>query len=216
VRIHWRERQRRIRASLNEAWDTGGREGEDPGIRVAYETIPRAPIRLIALPLNKDVNHGGLLRVADAFRLERVDLTHTEDFAIDFSGHRGTLGWQPHRWVTPDQAIRDAKTDGYNLCALTLSPRAQDIKKIEWPFPLAIVLGSENEGVPPDIEAQCDLVVAIPMYGLVTSINVATAAAIVVHEAVRAYAQINTEFKPVRASSRRLLGLGPEDFSKGL
>jgi tRNA G18 (ribose-2'-O)-methylase SpoU len=213
VRITWRERQRRIRASLGEAWETGARPGEDLGLRAAYEDIPKAPIRLIALPLNKDVNHGGLLRIADAFRLERVDLCRAPDRAIDFSGNRGTSQWQPYRWTEPEEAVQDALKDGFTLCALTLSPQAVDIMEVQWQFPLAIVLGSEVAGVPAEIEERCELAAAIPMYGLVTSLNVATAAAIVVQQAIRAYAMQNPEFQPVRSASRRLLGLEPETYS---
>lgn len=43
---------------------------EDPGIREAIATLPRASIRLLVGHLNKEVNQGGLLRLAEAFRLE--------------------------------------------------------------------------------------------------------------------------------------------------
>jgi tRNA G18 (ribose-2'-O)-methylase SpoU len=212
VRIKWRERQRRIQASLGETWNIAGRTPEDPGLREAYNDLPGAPIRLITLPLSKDVNHGGLLRTADAFRLERVDFSREEDRANDFSGHRGTAGWQPYRWIEPEEAITEAIAEGYTLCALTLSERAVSIDEVEWKFPLAIILGAENWGIPPEIEDRCELVAAIPLYGLVTSLNVATAAALAVHAAVTAYAKANPDFQPARTTSRRLLNLPPVTF----
>jgi tRNA C32,U32 (ribose-2'-O)-methylase TrmJ len=75
------------------------------------------------------------------------------------------------------------------------------------------VVGAERDGIPPEIEAQCDASVAIPLYGLVTSLNVATATAIVLHSAVEAYAATHPEFEPVRWSSRRLMGLPKADYS---
>ncbi|MDX2065639.1 MAG: hypothetical protein SFX74_07860, partial [Fimbriimonadaceae bacterium] len=53
----------------------------------------------------------------------------------------------------------------------------------------------------------------IPLYGLVTSLNVATAAAIALHDAVSSL-RFAHDFQPVRNSSRRLLGIAPADYSE--
>lgn len=212
--LSWKQRQRRMAAALEEAWSRAGHTPEDPGLREAYEQIPRAPIRLIACPLRKDVNQGGLLRLGDAFRIEEVTFSPEPDGAVDRSGHRGTAATQPHRWISAETALEAARGDGYATVAVTLSERAVPLEGFEWRFPLAIVLGAEVDGVPPEVEAACEARVAIPLYGLVTSLNVATAAAIVLHAAVGAYARQNPAFQPVRQASRRLLGLPPVDYSE--
>lgn len=207
--IRWRERQQRIRESQDQAWAQAGNVPDDPGLRERYSSLPRAPIRLIACPLVKDPNHGGLVRLADAFRLERVDLSPEEDGAVDFSASRGARQFQPYRWVPVEEAIAEARADGYTLAALHFGSNSVALDKVEWRFPLAIVLGSENDGVPVEIEAMCDLSIAIPLYGMVTSLNVVSATAIVVHEAVRSYA-LSTGFRPARTASQRLVdGFGP-------
>lgn len=203
--IGWHERQRRMREALGDAWESAGYHAHDPGLRDRYPTLPRAPIRLICCPLIKDVNQGGLLRIGEAFRIERVDLSPEADGAVDFSGQRGTSAYQPFRWIDPEQAIAEAKADGFSVVALTLSPDSVALESVEWRFPVAIVLGSENEGLPVEILELCDSAIAIPLYGLVTSLNVATAAAIVVHGAVQAY-RVGEDFAPAREVSRRLLG----------
>jgi len=197
-----------------DAWEHGGKSADDPGLREVYDQIERAPIRLIVLPLGKAINHGGLTRVADAYRLERVDFQQEPDRAIDFAGQRGTKGWQPWRWVPAEQAMAEAREAGYALAALTLSERSVEIDAAPWVFPLAIVIGEEKSGIPDEIERQCDFSVAIPLYGLVTSLNVVTATALAVHSAVRAYSQTHPEFQPVRNISRGLLGLGPANYSE--
>ncbi|OJU65484.1 MAG: hypothetical protein BGO01_16640 [Armatimonadetes bacterium 55-13] len=199
-------------AALEESWREGGKDAHDPGLREQYRDIPKAPIRLIVMPLGKAINQGGMTRVADAFRLERVDFQKEQDGAIDFAGQRGTKGWQPWRWVPVEQALKEAKAEGYTLAALTLSERSVDIETAPWKFPLALVIGEEQNGIPEALEAQCDLSVAIPLYGLVTSLNVVTATALAVHSAVRAYRQECPEFEPVRTMSRGLMGLDPLEF----
>lgn len=202
--IGWHERQRRMREALGEAWESAGYQADDPGLRDRYATLQRAPIRLICCPLIKDVNQGGLLRVAEAFRIERVDLAPERDGAVDLSGQRGTARYQPHRWIEPEEAIAEARAEGFRILALTLSPDSIALETVEWPFPVAIVLGSENEGVPAEILQLCDSAVAIPLYGLVTSLNVATAAAIVIHEAIQVLRAVEG-FEPARGISRQLL-----------
>ncbi len=201
-----------MQAALDEAWNEGGKAASDPGLREVYAQIPRAPIRLIVLPLGKAVNHGGMTRIADAYRIERVDLSQEPDRAIDFAANRGTKGWQPWRWVPAETAIAEARQDGYNLAALTLSDRAVDVAQAPWKFPLAILIGEENAGVPPEIEEQCDFSIAIPLYGLVQSLNVVTASAIALDYAIRAYAEECPEFQPLRSASRGLMGLPPRDY----
>ena len=51
--------------------------------------------------------------------------------------------------------------------------------------PVAIVLGSEGNGVSQLVKKTCDAVVSIPMYGRVNSFNVSTAAAILLAEAAK-------------------------------
>lgn len=200
-------------SAIDEAWQEGGKIPEDPGLREHYGSIPRAPIRLIVLPLGKAVNHGGMTRVADAYRIERVDFCPEPDKAIDFAAHRGTKGWQPWRWIDTETAIREAKADGFTLVALTLSDRAIDVAAANWPFPLAMVIGEENAGIPEEIESQCEMAVAIPLFGLVASLNVVTATSIALEYALRSYSERNPDFQPVRQVSRRLLGQAPKDYS---
>ncbi len=212
--VKWKERHRRMDTTLDAAWESSGHTPEDPGLREVYAQIPRAPIRLIVLPLGKAINHGGMTRIADAFRIERVDLAKEPDGAVDFAAQRGSKSWQPWRWVAPDVAMAEARADGYSLAALTLSDRATDVASAVWSFPLALVIGEEATGVPAEIEEQCDFSVAIPLYGLVTSLNVVTATAMALDHALRAYSAQNPEFQPARRGSRRLVGLDPVTYDQ--
>ena len=51
--------------------------------------------------------------------------------------------------------------------------------------PIAIIMGSEDEGVSPDHLRLCDEMVSIPMLGTIGSLNVSVAAGILIYEAVR-------------------------------
>jgi 23S rRNA (guanosine2251-2'-O)-methyltransferase len=51
--------------------------------------------------------------------------------------------------------------------------------------PIAIVMGSEDEGVNPDHLRLCDEMVSIPMLGAIGSLNVSVAAGVLIYEAIR-------------------------------
>ncbi len=48
-------------------------------------------------------------------------------------------------------------------------------------FPVVLVLGGERSGVSPEVIEAADTAVAIPMLGMANSLNVATAAAILLY-----------------------------------
>lgn len=198
-------------AEEREAWEGAEKTGE-PGLREAYPAIARARIVLVACPMSKAVNHGGLLRLAEAFRLERVDLAPEADGCIDGSGARGSRELQPHRWIPAERAVAEARAEGRWVVGVTLAAGARPLEGVAWRFPLAVVMGSEADGLPPEVVAACDETVAIPLYGLVTSLNVASAAAVVVHAALGAYVRENPAFEPARKESRGLLGLEPGEY----
>lgn len=61
----------------------------------------------------------------------------------------------------------------------------KEIYQVDFPFPLALVVGSEGKGVSKSVLDTADMVVTIPMKGKVTSLNVSSATAIAVWEVVK-------------------------------
>jgi len=55
----------------------------------------------------------------------------------------------------------------------------------DWDRPVAVVLGSEGEGLAPDVASACDELVSVPLQGPVESLNVSVAAGLLLYEATR-------------------------------
>lgn len=211
-RVRRRARNSGAREMLRLAHHDSRRDALDPGLREVYRNVPRLPIRLIGNAMGKAVNHGGILRIAESFRCEHVTFEKEPDDLRDFSGRMGAHVWQPYSWCDPNEAIAQAREDGYRIYGLTLTESAVSIDRVNWQFPAAIVLGEELAGIPPELEPLIDEAIAIPMFGLVGSLNVAAATAIVVSTAALQCHRQHPEFAPVRNLSRRLLGLEPADY----
>ncbi len=204
-KLTYRERNRRNAENYRQIWDESTRTADDPGLREHYESLPRLPLILLACALGKAVNHGGLLRLAEAFRLEKVIYEVEPDRTKEFSGVRGSHKWQPWEWTEdPTNTILQAKTQGYKIYGLSLTNSAIPIQNADWQFPAMLVLGEELNGLKPEVEKLCDEIIAIPLYGITISINVGMAAAIALNSAASSAHQ-KIDFQPVRESSQKLL-----------
>ena len=65
-------------------------------------------------------------------------------------------------------------------------PEAErNIYQIDMRMPLALVIGSEGKGLSRLVSERCDMLVSIPMFGDISSLNASVAAAVALYEAVR-------------------------------
>jgi 23S rRNA (guanosine2251-2'-O)-methyltransferase len=62
---------------------------------------------------------------------------------------------------------------------------ANEYDAVDFTLPTAVVLGSEGTGLRRLVQERCDRLIAIPMRGAVTSLNVSVAAGVVLYEAAR-------------------------------
>ena len=79
------------------------------------------------------------------------------------------------------QASEQAKKAGYWIAG-AVPAKGTPIHQVDWPRPLAVVLGSEGEGIRPGLEKHLELKFSLPMPGAALSYNVATAAAMIAYE----------------------------------
>ncbi len=151
-----------------------------------------APLLLVAERVEKPGNLGAMLRTCDA---AGVDAFVTVDPVADLTNpnvvraSQGTLFSLPVAQCTRQQLRDWLKQHGIRAVATTpndvggnapLPYTAFDFKQ-----PCAILMGEEKFGLT-DFWLKCaDAAVKIPMFGRINSLNVATAAALMVYEAVR-------------------------------
>ena len=94
-------------------------------------------------------------------------------------------------WVelTLHASIADAlarlRSDGWRLVVAHADPDSQDFRTVDYTAKVAVVVGAELVGPSPAVLAAADALVAIPMLGLGTSVNVSVAAAVILFEAQR-------------------------------
>lgn len=135
--------------------------------------------------VHKPHNIAAILRTCDAVGIPEVYSVLPDNRAR--MGARTAAGSQG--WVVPRQyedgvsAIEDLQGRGVQVLAAHLSERAVSYRRVDYTKPTALLLGTERNGVKPASAAAVDKHVVIPMVGMVASLNVSVAAAIILAEA---------------------------------
>ncbi|MEG2075465.1 MAG: TrmH family RNA methyltransferase, partial [Victivallaceae bacterium] len=79
-------------------------------------------------------------------------------------------------------AVESLRREGFKqILAVECTADAVLAWRMDYEFPLALVLGNEALGIAPETIAACDGVVKLPMFGAKESINVGNAAAAVLY-----------------------------------
>lgn len=82
-------------------------------------------------------------------------------------------------------AVRTLKEEGHTIVVMETTSLSQNYTQISYPKKTAIVVGNEITGVDPRVIEMADIVAEIPTFGIKNSLNVASAAPIVIFEVLR-------------------------------
>jgi tRNA (guanosine-2'-O-)-methyltransferase len=83
------------------------------------------------------------------------------------------------------EAFDHLRDTGHQILAAHLDERAVDFREVDYTMPTAILLGEEKDGVTTEAAARADRWIVVPMAGMVASLNVSVAAAVILFEAQR-------------------------------
>jgi len=147
------------------------------------------PLVLLLDHIQDPQNLGALLRTADSAGVDAVVLPKRRASAVTPAAVRASSGAAEHvktaMVANIGEVIRRLKEAGFRVGGLDASPAARLYHEADLSGPLALVVGSEGEGLQPMVRGLCDFHVRIPQLGRVASMNAAAAGAVVVFEAVR-------------------------------
>lgn len=81
--------------------------------------------------------------------------------------------------------LADQTSQGKQIVTTALVDQSVDFRQVDYTLPTVIVLWNEVSGVTDEIIAASDHVVTIPMLGMVQSLNISVAAAVMLYELQR-------------------------------
>ena len=147
-----------------------------------------APFIIICDSLNDAHNLGSILRSADCFGVHGVIIPKHRSVGLSAVAAKSSAGaseYVPVAKVTNlTQTIGFLKKAGLWVCG-TDADADQTLYQADLKGPLAIVIGSEGEGMTRMVREKCDFLVSIPLAGNISSLNASVAAGILLYEAAR-------------------------------
>jgi 23S rRNA (guanosine2251-2'-O)-methyltransferase len=145
------------------------------------------PFVLALDSLEDPQNFGTLLRSAEAAGVHGVIFPTRRQAPLSPAAVKASAGAVEHLLLCPVDdlagALADLHARGLRIAGAEagapMTAREADLRG-----PLAIVVGSEGQGLGPAVRRRCDLLVRIPLRGAIDSLNAAVAGSILLFEAV--------------------------------
>ena len=132
-------------------------------------------------------NASAILRSCDAFGVQDVYIVKEgKSFGVSKSVSGGSYRWLTlHFFEDIKKCLSHLKEQGFKILTTHLSSEAVDIRKADLTEKVAVVIGSELEGVSEEALSMADLNIIVPMVGFIQSFNVSVATALILYEAFR-------------------------------
>ncbi|WP_298440750.1 tRNA (guanosine(18)-2'-O)-methyltransferase TrmH [uncultured Ferrimonas sp.] len=137
--------------------------------------------------IHKPHNLSAVIRTADAVGISDVHAIWAEEYQR-ISNHKasGSGQWiDIHSHHSTAAAVAQFKAQGMQVVVTNLSDSAVDYRQIDYTKPTVLMMGNERDGISDEALSLADHEVIVPMVGMVQSLNVSVAAALILYEAQR-------------------------------
>ena len=143
-----------------------------------------ADIWIVCQALKDPGNVGTILRTGDAVGAGGVILLDDSCDPFSVETVRASMGalFTQTLVQTDGPAFFEWLRQGPGMLVGASLDTAQDYQAVRYAGPTFVMMGNEQAGLPPEYEAQCDVLVKLPMLGKADSLNVAVATAVLVYE----------------------------------
>lgn len=156
-----------------------------------FQVSPKFPVIAVLENIRSAYNVGSVFRTADAFLIQAVYLVGYTAFPPHKEIRKTALGaeesveWKHFR--TMEEALEDLRAMGYTIWAAEQTNESKLLQDFSQDINtgMAIVFGNEVSGVESSTLALCDGSLEIPQLGMKHSLNIATAAGVVLWELIR-------------------------------
>ncbi|MEW6215236.1 MAG: 23S rRNA (guanosine(2251)-2'-O)-methyltransferase RlmB [Nitrospirota bacterium] len=146
------------------------------------------PLFIILDCIEDPRNFGAILRVADAAGVHGIVIQSHRSVTVSSEVSKTSAGAVEY---VPVSMVANIKHAIYEMkeMGITVVGAEAGAEKIAWDLdlkvPLALVIGSEGEGLRKTVRENCDILVSLPMQGKINSLNVSVATGILAFEILR-------------------------------
>ncbi|MBS1577187.1 MAG: RNA methyltransferase [Bacteroidetes bacterium] len=155
-----------------------------------FKQSDKIPVIVVLENIRSAYNVGSVFRTSDAFLVEAIYICgysakppHKE-IKKTALGAEDTVLWK--HFKSASEAISELRNEQYKIYAVEQVENSISLEKFEsGADKIAVIFGNEVTGVEQTTIQQCDGTIEIPQLGMKHSLNIATAAGVVLWEIVR-------------------------------
>ena len=177
--------------------------------RIDESLLRKQPTLQVMLDnVHSSQNLSAIIRSCDAVGVLDIYYTTKENESLRI--HK-TITQGAHRWthryrINYDHKVKflkQKKAQGFQVVVTHLEERAVSFRQIDYTKPTLLVMGNEKDGVSSEIVEMADEVIIIPMQGMVQSLNVSVATALILYEAERQLENAGRYNTPLLSEDKR-------------
>jgi tRNA G18 (ribose-2'-O)-methylase SpoU len=159
------------------------RKSDPKKAKEIQKQIERHPLVLVLDNVLDTYNIGTFFRLADALALKKIYLCGQVVTPPNIKIHRSSVGtWKWIPWEhcpSTVNCLKKLKKDGYQIVAIEQTNNSKSYLESNYKFPVALVLGSESQGISSEVLKLAHQTVELPMFGINKSLNVLVAASVI-------------------------------------
>lgn len=152
------------------------------------KTTTETPVLVIADGITDPHNLGAIIRTAEALGAQGLVIPQRRAVGITSTVAKVAAGaletFPVARVVNLSRALEELKEAGFWIYG-TVAEASQAVDTITFTGPIALVIGSEGDGLNLLTQKSCDALISIPLQGHVPSLNASVAAGMVLYEVFR-------------------------------
>ncbi len=135
--------------------------------------------------IHKPHNFNAIVRTCDAIGIQDVQYIPVKEGYRQLNYYaKGSQKWvEAHKYDDFSSVATEYHDKGYQLLAAHFSEEAIDYREIDYTIPTAIVMGTELKGISDETAKRVDQHIIVPMHGMIASLNVSVACAVILFEA---------------------------------
>lgn len=145
-------------------------------------------LRVVLENIHDPHNVSAIFRTCDAVGVPKVTLLYTvESFPkISKTSSASSRKWVEHeKCDNTEECFKKLKEQGFKIIATALNDKSKNLYDLDLTKKVAIVMGNEHRGVSDEVLKYADEILYIPMRGMIQSLNVSVATAVILYEAQR-------------------------------
>lgn len=145
-------------------------------------------------------NAQAIMRTADAFGIQQVHFIFEKEKRynpkrVGKSSSSSAMKWLDYTiWSSTKECLSALKKQKFHLVGTALADRSVTLSRAKLTAPnIALLVGNEHQGLSEEALKRADQLITIPMRGMVQSLNVSVATAVVIAELTRQRTKIKNK-----------------------